>query len=401
MSSRNSPPSAARWLPPHRVVRRPVQEAFRSRFARCHGGPARRCHTRGLDVAIPAPRAGCLHGRRRPSRALAAYTIRRAGAARAATSGPRAPAVRLVSADGRPGPCSRSRPCATLGAAYLSAPLGRTIVTIAPGHYPVQTIDADPTLVGRRTGVVSYRPETPGTVDLEELIVDAPDLEVSNVQTAGWSIHPAGSRVTLRNVESTSAIYVDGAQNVRILGGSVSSVGRPLVNGSEVKAVEGSSAPPRNVLFNGVSFHDMLRAPGSSYHVDCLHVMAVDGLIVRRSRLLELRGLRHPVHRLRRCGIAPQRAAREQLLRVLQLGLLLRPAGQRPRRAVEQLRAAQQHLGQVVQRLEQAEPGRSGSSGTSHPESRAPVARRSRRTGTCGRAARAAASTIASRAQAS
>jgi hypothetical protein len=157
-------------------------------------------------------------------------------------------------------------------------------VTIAAGHYPIQTIDADPTLVGRRTGVVSYRPETPGTVDLDELIVNAPDVEVEDLRTAGWTILPHGSRVTLRNVESTAAIFVNGAQDVRILGGSVSSVGRPMVNGSEVKAVEGSSTPPRNVLFDGVSFHDMVRAPGSSYHVDCLHVMAVDGLIVRRSR---------------------------------------------------------------------------------------------------------------------
>jgi hypothetical protein len=205
--------------------------------------------------------------------------------ARAATSGSPPPALRFVAPDGSDhGSCSSARPCATLGAAYLSAAPGRTIVTIAAGHYPIQTIDADPTMDGRRTGVVSYRPDTPGTVDLDELIVDAPDVQVADLRTAGWTILPGGSRVTFRNIESTAAIFVNGAQNVRILGGSVSSVGRPMVNGSEVKAVEGSSTPPRNVLFDGVSFHDMLRAPGSSNHVDCLHVMAVDGLIVRRSR---------------------------------------------------------------------------------------------------------------------
>ena len=221
-----------------------------------------------------------------PLALYAAYTHTTSpDAARAASPAPNAEALRFVSPDGSPhGPCSRARPCATLGAAYLSAARGRTIVTIAPGHYPIQTIDADPTIDGRRTGVVSYRPDTPGTVDLDELIVDAPDVEVADLRTAGWTILPGGSRVTLRNIESTGTIFVNGAQNVRILGGSVSSVGRPLVNGSEVKAVEGSSTPPRNVLFDGVSFHDMLRAPGSSYHVDCLHVMAVDGLIVRRSR---------------------------------------------------------------------------------------------------------------------
>jgi hypothetical protein len=221
-----------------------------------------------------------------PVALYAAYThTTHADAARAEAPGPPAPAVRFVAPGGSEhGSCSSARPCATLGAAYLSAPPGRTIVTIAPGHYPIQTIDADPTLEGRRRGVVSYRPDTPGTVDLDELIVDAPDVEVADLRTAGWTILPGGSRVTLRNVESTASIFVNGAQNVRILGGSVSSPGHPMVNGSEVKAVEGSTTPPRNVLFDGVSFHDMLRAPGSSYHVDCLHVMAVDGLIVRRSR---------------------------------------------------------------------------------------------------------------------
>jgi hypothetical protein len=206
-------------------------------------------------------------------------------AARAATSGPPAPALRFVAPDGSDhGSCSSSRPCATFGAAYLSAPRSRTIVTVAAGHYPIQTIDADPTMDGRRTGVVSYRPDTPGTVDLDELIVDAPDVEVAGLRTAGWTILPRGSRVTFRNIESTSTIFVNGAQNVRILGGSVSSAGRTVTNGSEIKAVEGSSTPPRNVLFDRVSFHDFLRAPGSSDHVDCLHVMAVDGLVVRRSR---------------------------------------------------------------------------------------------------------------------
>jgi hypothetical protein len=221
-----------------------------------------------------------------PLALYAAYThTTSTDAARAATSGPPPPALRFVSPSGSDnGECSSARPCATLDAAYVSAPAGSTIVTIAPGHYPVQTIETDPTAEQPRTGVVSYQPATPGTVDLDELIVDAPDVQVSGVRTAGWTILAHGSRVTFRNVDSSAAVFVTSARNVRILGGSVSSVGVPMVNGSQIKAAEGSSTPPRNVLFDGVSFHDMLRAPGSSNHVDCLHVMAVDGLIIRRSR---------------------------------------------------------------------------------------------------------------------
>jgi hypothetical protein len=195
-------------------------------------------------------------------------------------------AVQLYVAPGgsERGHCTRSRPCATLGAAYQAARTGTTEVSIAAGHYPLQTIEAELGSNRPRPGLVSFAPSTPGSVDLDELVVDAPNVQVTGVQTAGWTILGHGSHVTLRNVVSTAAVFVTSARNVRILGGSVSSVGRPLVNGSQVKAAEGSSTPPRNVLFDGVSFHDMLRAPDSSDHVDCLHVMAVDGLIVRRSR---------------------------------------------------------------------------------------------------------------------
>jgi hypothetical protein len=182
------------------------------------------------------------------------------------------------------GGCTEARPCATLGAAYRAARAGRTIVTIAAGRYPAQTIEAADAAGRTRPALVSFRPSTEGPVELDELIVDAPNVQVTGLRTAGWTILGRGSHVTLRDVVSTAPVFVTSARDVRVLGGSVSSTGRPVVNGSQIKAAEGSRTPPRNVVFDGVSFHDMLRAPGSSDHVDCLHVMAVDGLIVRRSR---------------------------------------------------------------------------------------------------------------------
>jgi hypothetical protein len=207
------------------------------------------------------------------------------GAARGVTAARSGPLQLAVSAGGRDGgPCSEARPCATLNGAYQAAGSGQTVVTIAAGHYPIQTIELSPDEQAVRPGHVSFRPAAPGSVELDELVVDAPNVEVDGLRTAGWTILGHGSHVTFRNVDSTAAVFVTSARNVRILGGSVSSVGRTVVNGSQIKAAEGSSIAPRNVLFDGVAFHDMLRAPGSSDHVDCLHVMAVDGLIVRRSR---------------------------------------------------------------------------------------------------------------------
>lgn len=191
----------------------------------------------------------------------------------------------FVAPDGSDGGhCSKSRPCLSLGAAYRRARSGTTMVTIAAGRYPLQTIEADTSGTAARPGLVAFRPASPGSVALDELVIDAPNVQVNGVRTGGWTILGNGSHVTLRNVVSTAAVFVTSARNVKILGGSVSSTGDPVVNGSQVKAAEGSSTPPRNVLFDHVSFHDFLRAPGSSDHVDCLHVMAVDGLIVRRSR---------------------------------------------------------------------------------------------------------------------
>ena len=168
-----------------------------------------------------------------------------------------------------------------------------------------------------------------------------------------------------------------------------------MVNGSQIKAVEGSSTPPRNVLFDGVSFHDMLRAPEL---VEPCRLPARDGR--RRADhpaqpFLELRGLRHPLHRLRRRGVAPQRAAREQLLRVLPLGLLLRPARRRPRRAwshFELRNNTSDSSFNVAGELS----GPSGSSATSR-RGRGPLPGGVTSTGTSGRGAQsAAARTIAS-----
>ena len=206
-------------------------------------------------------------------------------AARAAAPAPSGPVQLYVAPGGSDaGRCSQSHPCATLGAAYRNARAGTTDVTIEAGHYPVQTIESPPTANAARPGLVSFAPAGGAEVELDELVVDAPHVRVSGVHTAGWTILGNGTHVTLRNVISTAAVFVTSARDVKILGGSVSSTGRPVVNGSEIKAAEGSSTPPRNVLFDGVSFFDFLRAPGSSDHVDCLHVMAADGLIVRRSR---------------------------------------------------------------------------------------------------------------------
>jgi hypothetical protein len=86
--------------------------------------------------------------------------------------------------------------------------------------------------------------------------------------------------VTFRNIESTAGAFVTSASDVSAIGGSVG----PGVNYSpEIKDDGGSSLPPRRILFDGVIFHDWTRNDNSS-HVDCLHVMAVDGFVLRNSR---------------------------------------------------------------------------------------------------------------------
>jgi hypothetical protein len=179
-------------------------------------------------------------------------------------------------ADG--GTCTAELPCQTFAYAYSTAAPGQAVV-VAGGRYPPQSIPALPGRAGRAAVVV--RPASGGRVVVAgELDVFGSEVEVRDMQVRGWYVHPGASGVTLRDVESVGGMFITSADHVSVLGGSV---GPGNDYSPEIKAAAGSSRPPRDIVIDGVLFHDWRRTNGVS-HVDCLHVMAVDGLVLRRSR---------------------------------------------------------------------------------------------------------------------
>jgi hypothetical protein len=173
--------------------------------------------------------------------------------------------------------CSRAAPCQTLAGAIARTATGGQVLVVG-GRYGSQKL---PPAVGGRGVVV--RPAGSAPVELGELVIMAADVEVRDLTVSDWSVDWPARDVVLRRVTSLGAVFVTSADHVRVLGGAVTPRGY-LQNGSQVKTFNGFTEPPRDIVFDGVTFRGFRKAPGSGAHVDCLHVMAVDGLVVSRSR---------------------------------------------------------------------------------------------------------------------
>lgn len=186
-------------------------------------------------------------------------------------------AARYVTPDGRDnGGCTSVEPCATFDAAVRAARAGDTIA-VAPGAYGDQTISSSPRGGVRR--VVLRPARRPGRVTVGNLVVLGRHVEVRDMRVGSAKAGLGADDVTFRGLRMRG-LFIDSASRVRVIGGDIG----PGVNyNPEIKAATGSSVAPRRILIDGVRFHDWTRTDPKA-HVECLHVMTVDGLIVRRSR---------------------------------------------------------------------------------------------------------------------
>jgi len=200
---------------------------------------------------------------------------------------PLPPPSRFVSPGGSDnGSCSAAAPCASLDAAIHAADAGEH-VQVAAGTYPVQILTPD---ASRAAGgpVVLVRPAPGAQVRTGELrcgryfgefgadAVDIGDITVNGV------LAQRCDRLTLRRVTVDSGVFVNGSTNFSMVGGSV---GPGVDYHPDVAAVsdEEPKIVPRNVVFDGVYFHDWtLATPG--VHIECLQVSDVRGFALRNSR---------------------------------------------------------------------------------------------------------------------
>src|SRR5262249_29385115 len=117
-----------------------------------------------------------------------------------------------------------------------------------------------------------------------EVRIEASNLELRNlVTTGGWSVLRGAANVTLRNISSSSSVFITSASHVRVIGGVVDGRGRFWSNGNQVKTASSSAPEPRDIVFDHVTIRNFRRRPGSGDHVDCMHVMSGHGIVIRNS----------------------------------------------------------------------------------------------------------------------
>lgn len=191
--------------------------------------------------------------------------------------------------------CTTARPCRTLARAFAVARAG-DVVSVAGGEYPGQQI------TGSRGGTVTFETAPKAKVLLTgplELAsasnVVVRGFEVSHaVPGAGVVLGPCSSNVVVENVVAKSFVVFEGTVSSTIKGGSYGGYNTPSVEedsaiGTSGRGCDGSMPPARNIVFDGVTFHDSYwpvhsRADFGTSHPDCFQIIGnVDGLTIRNS----------------------------------------------------------------------------------------------------------------------
>jgi hypothetical protein len=180
--------------------------------------------------------------------------------------------------------CTAAAPCKTLNRGYRVATPGQT-VEMAAGTYSDTSLPLDSSKTSAAD--VVFRPAAGASVTISpQLHVFARHLELRGLRLSSklW-VEASAADVTFRNdTLKNFDLYSDGtqsSQDISFIGGSIG----PSANENSRIASNGpaTSASPRNILIDGVNFHDFTTTPGSGAHVECLQVWAVDGLTIRNS----------------------------------------------------------------------------------------------------------------------
>jgi hypothetical protein len=157
-----------------------------------------------------------------------------------------------------------------LDRAYHSAARGR-VVTLLPGDYGPQELTAG----GRPVVFVAK-----GKVSLGKLTIQgATHVEFRGMTINDWAVE-SGDFITFRNVTTVGAFDIHApSSHISILGGSVG----PSHNDNSYISVPNPNVaqPSRNILIDGVRFHDVTHDDNS--HVECLHLAQGVNVVIRNS----------------------------------------------------------------------------------------------------------------------
>jgi hypothetical protein len=173
--------------------------------------------------------------------------------------------------------CTTAAPCRTIGRGFRAAAPGQ-VVEMAAGTYAGGTVAADPAKATATQRVV-LRPASGAAVTVSsELNVNARHIEFRGMaMPGGWKTLEQAQDVVMRDIDAKH-MFVLSSQDVSVLGGSVG----PGVDYHPMIAAT-TSVPPRNVLVEGVRFHDWTRS-NSTIHTECLQIGGGDGIVIRGNR---------------------------------------------------------------------------------------------------------------------
>jgi hypothetical protein len=131
-----------------------------------------------------------------------------------------------------------------------------------------------------------FRPAPGASVALGSLTVDADNLEVRDLKVDYLETRVNSDGFTGRNLD-TETIGIYGSSNTSLIGGDVGPSYRPggTSNISFISYGASGTVAPRNVVIDGVFFHDYRRGTAAQ-HIECLHVAGGDGITIRNSRFL-------------------------------------------------------------------------------------------------------------------
>jgi len=193
--------------------------------------------------------------------ALAAAAIFAAqGLSDSGASGAARPTLYVSPTGSDGGGCTRAAPCRAFDAAFKVATPGARDHGGAP---------------------VVFAP-APGAkvVIADELNVFASHAEFADMTVSDWYVRAGATDLTFRRMK-VQLFFIRSASRIRVLGGSVGGI--DSADAATIGATYQSTVPSRDILLDGVSFHDITRQANPAGHVQCLFVQSVDGLVIRNS----------------------------------------------------------------------------------------------------------------------
>jgi chitodextrinase len=177
--------------------------------------------------------------------------------------------------------CTQAAPCQTLDRGYRAAAPGQ-VVQLAAGTYTGGTVATDASKTSAAD--VVFRPASGAVVTISgEVQVRGDHITFENMKFGGgWKSYPETDDITFREI-SARHLFLWSSSNISMIGGEVGPS-----DGSDydpaITEYSGSRIAPRNILIDGVDFHDWYRPAGTDYHTECLQVGAGVNVTVRNSR---------------------------------------------------------------------------------------------------------------------